>query len=226
MYRVEDKFSCNDLELFLLQKRLNVIMKSDSNQLNEQGYTITSVYFDDMNDSHLKDTIDGNKQREKYRIRIYNGSLDTIKLEIKYKKYNRVLKKSVRITEEQMKSLLAGKCIPQEQMSLDNTITIFNMAIKERQLKPKVIVEYERKAFVFEPGNVRITLDRNLRGSFQCDRFGENTLFCQRVKEFRNVLEVKYDEVLPGFIAQTIEVGNLQQTSFSKYKICRQMNGE
>lgn len=226
MYRVEDKFACNEVELFLLQKRLNAILHSDSNQLNEHGYTITSVYFDDISDSHLQDTIDGNKQREKYRIRIYNGSLDVIKLEVKYKKYNRVFKRSKTITEKQMRRLLKGVCIEQDEMSLEDPITLFNIAIKERKIKPKVIVEYERKAFVFEPGNVRITLDRNLRGSFQCDMFGNSDIYCQRIKGFSNVLEVKYDEVLPGFIAQIIELGNLQQTSFSKYKLCREMNGE
>ena len=91
MYRVEDKFVCSERELFFLQKKLKTVLRPDKNQKNDDGYTITSVYFDDYADSHLVDTMDGNRFREKYRIRIYNGSYDTIKLEVKYKKDNKRL---------------------------------------------------------------------------------------------------------------------------------------
>lgn len=225
MYRVEDKYTCSERELFLLQSRLKAILKEDDNQFNEQGYTISSVYFDDFYDSHLQDTVDGNRYRAKYRIRIYNNSLDLIKLEVKYKKYNRVLKKSKTITREQMDSLFSGKVIEQRDWSLEDPISLFNIAIRERGLRPKVIVEYDRKAFVFNPGNVRITLDRNLRRSTNITGFGTKELIFESVKDSPHVLEVKYDEFLPSFIAQLIELGNMKQTSFSKYKLCRELNG-
>lgn len=222
MYRVEDKYICSNQELFSLQSRLECVLESDSNQRDSRGYVITSVYFDDLYDSHMQDTVDGNKERSKYRIRIYNHSLDAIKLEVKYKKYSRIFKISKTITKEQMDMLLSGQCIDESCMSMRNPITLFNIAIKKRGLRPKVIVEYERKAYVFGPGNVRITFDRNLRYSTQVEQFGKrDTVFCQ-VREFPNVLEVKYDELLPGFIAQLLEIGNLNQTSYSKYRICRE----
>lgn len=226
MYRVEDKYICSEQELFLLQTRLGYVLKADDNQRSENGYTISSVYFDDQFDSHLQDTEDGNSEREKYRIRIYNGSLNQIKLEVKYKKYSRILKLSKTITVEQMRILLSGQCIEDQNPSLKNPITLFNIAIQERGLRPKVIVEYDRKAFVFGPGNVRITFDRNLRRSIQTDLFGNQEIIFDRIRRFPNVLEVKYDEFLPGFIAQLIEIGNLNQTSFSKYRICREYEGE
>ena len=33
----------------------------------------------------------------------------------------------------------------------------------------------------------------------------------------QQILEVKYDEFLPDTIAQLLEIGSLQQTTFSKY---------
>jgi len=41
------------------------------------------------------------------------------------------------------------------------------------------------------------------------------------------VLEVKYDEFLPDYIAGTLELGNLQRTAFSKYYLGRKaINGD
>ncbi len=169
------------------------------------------------------DTVNGNQIREKYRIRIYNGSYDVIKLEVKYKRDNRILKKSRRISREQMVKLLQGQSIDDGVPSFDNTITLFNIAIKKRKLIPVIIVEYDRKAFVFDAGNVRITLDRNLRFSQRIDLFMQGADFPRTcVQKPDSVLEVKYDEFLPGFIAGVLESGNMRRESYSKYRICRQ----
>lgn len=224
MYRVEDKYICREADLVLLQEKLGTVLKSDNNQKSDIGYTVTSVYFDDFFNSHLRETIEGINLRQKYRIRIYNHSLNVIKLEIKYKRYNCVMKKSCQITEEQMRMLLAGKCIETEVTSADHPIVLFNLAIRNRGLRPKAIVEYDRKAYVFPSGNVRITLDRNLRACAQIDTFGKTGIVYNQIKEMPNVLEVKYDEFLPGFIAQLLESGNMNQSSYSKYRLCRERN--
>lgn len=224
MYRVEDKYICNESELALLQARLGTVLRPDDNQRSDTGYTVSSVYFDDLSDSHLRDNIDGVSQRQKYRIRIYNNSLDVIKLEIKHKHYNRIMKQSCRITEAQLKTLLSGNCIALENMSMDNPIALFNLAIKTRGLRPKVIVEYDRKAYVFSSGNVRITLDKNLRAGTHIENFGKKGIILNQIKGMQNILEIKYDEFLPGFIAQMLEIGNMNQTSYSKYRLCRERN--
>ena len=223
MYRVEDKYTCDEKQLAVLQARLKTVLRPDYNQSGDEGYQITSVYFDDLYDTHLQDTEDGNRLREKYRIRIYNDSFETIKLEIKYKRDSRVFKRAETISAEQMKRLLAGQCIPDKSPSADSTITLFNLAIANRGLRPRVIVEYDRAAYVFDAGNVRITLDRNLRASTDFDGFiHKNQAYYRPVPEFDRVLEVKYDELLPGFIARLLETGNMNQTSFSKYRLCRE----
>ena len=226
MYRVEDKFACSEKDLFLLQARLQTVLEPDINQTSSDGYRITSVYFDDLFDTHLQDTVDGNRLREKYRIRIYNGSFDVIKLEIKYKRDNRVMKRSSSITLEQMCELMNGNCIQSANESMEDPITLFNLAITNRGLRPKIIVEYDRSAYIYEPGNVRITLDRNIRGSDQLEAFtkGEKITY-EYERELAQVLEVKYDEFLPGFISGMLETGNMNQTSYSKYRICREIKG-
>lgn len=226
MYRVEDKFTCSGQDLFLLQVRLQTVLQTDDNQMGAEGYRVTSVYFDDLFDTHLQDTVDGNRLREKYRIRIYNGSFDVIKLEIKYKRDNRVIKRDQCITQNQMRELMTGHCVWTENESMENPITLFNLAIAKRGMRPKLIVEYDRSAYVYEPGNVRITLDRDIRVSDQIDAFvkGQKITY-EYIRGWDRVLEVKYDEFLPGFIAGMLETGNLNQTSYSKYRICREIKG-
>ena len=36
-----------------------------------------------------------------------------------------------------------------------------------------------------------------------------------------HILEVKYDELLPDYIAQALDTGRMQQTAFSKYYLGR-----
>ena len=92
-------------------------------------------------------------------------------------------------------------------------------------MQPKCIVEYDRCAFVEPAGNVRITFDKNLRGSTEVERFLDNDVeFALPVMNPGiHILEVKYDEFLPRHILQLVDINNLQRQSFSKYAIVREV---
>src|SRR5699024_11283920 len=80
-------------------------------------------------------------------------------------------------------------------------------------LRPGVIVEYERSAFVYDTGNIRITFDRNISYSHQFDSFLEDEIpKTPLLPANQHVFEVKYDGILPEFIAQTIETGDRKST--------------
>lgn len=222
MYRVEDKYIPSNIDFAVLKRRMQGVLPLDSSSNTNTGYRISSLYFDDLYDTHLKDTIEGNPIRKKYRIRIYNNTLQCIKLEVKYKCYNRIKKNSVSISREQMLSLVCGEPIEFPFMR-DDPRTEFCMAIKQQCLRPKVIVTYKRMAFIHDAGNVRITFDENIGGSLDVESFGCSDLLYHYPKDFNAVLEVKYDEFLPRFIAQTLEIDSMWQTSFSKYRICREI---
>ncbi len=221
MYRVEDKYNCTAAELVTLQSRMEAVLRPDSNEGGPDGYRITSLYFDDFRDSCLRDTQDGVNRRNKYRIRIYNDSLDVIKLEVKTKRDNRILKHSRNISIAEMESLMKGECI-EDSASGEDPATLFNLAIKTQGLRPRVIVAYERKAYVYEPGNVRITFDRNVRASGRVEEFGQKNISYDFLQEYDKVLEVKYDEFIPDFLLQLLELGNMQQSAYSKYQLCRE----
>lgn len=222
MYRVENKYNCSENELQILQNRLEGVLRADSNESHPEGYSIISLYFDDLQDNCLNDTVDGVEVRDKYRIRIYNNSLDVIKLEVKSKKDGYIYKKSKTITKEQANMLIHGECI-EDSAFMEDPATLFNVAIRTRGLRPKVIVAYERKAYVFGPGNTRITLDRNVRASNRIEDFGRDNISYDFLNDYDKVFEVKYDEFIPGFLLQLLELGNMQQTSYSKYQLCREL---
>lgn len=221
MYRVEDKYNCTVTDLALLQSRIGAVLRPDENEGGDEGYSITSLYFDDFRDSCLRDTEDGVNRRNKYRIRIYNNALDVIKLEVKTKRDNRILKRSKSISIAEMKRLMNGECI-EDDASEKDPATLFNLAIKTQGLRPRVIVSYERKAYVYEPGNVRITFDRNIRAGGRVEEFGQKNISYEFLREYDKVLEVKYDEFIPDFLLQLLELGNMQQTAYSKYQLCRE----
>ena len=93
--------------------------------------------------------------------------------------------------------------------------------MKNRGLKPKTIVDYTREPFVYAPGNVRVTLDYNIRTGLQCTDFLNPDCVTIPAGDAVTILEVKWDEFLPAVIRDTIQLGRRQTASFSKYAACR-----
>jgi len=93
-----------------------------------------------------------------------------------------------------------------------------------RNYRPKVIVDYERIAYVEEITNVRITFDMKISASYELDKFIDGDyLSYYLLPSGMNVLEVKFDDILPSYIRNIVESFNFEQTSFSKYYYCRKI---
>ncbi|MCE5168931.1 VTC domain-containing protein [Paenibacillus profundus] len=80
----------------------------DQNSVDEHGYHIRSLYFDNIYESALHDKVDGILNRRKYRIRIYNKSDAVIKLERKSKWNEYVAKESAPMTRSEFERLYRG----------------------------------------------------------------------------------------------------------------------
>ena len=88
-------------------------------------------------------------------------------------------------------------------------------------LKPKTIVDYIREPFVFGPGNVRVTIDYNIRtGAFRTDFLNPETLTLPAGNSLI-ILEVKWDEYLPDIIKAAVSIPGRRVSAFSKYAQCR-----
>ena len=199
-------------------------MDLDSHTPKGGRYIIHSLYFDDYKDTSVYTTDSGLAKRYKWRIRYYGNDLSYIVLEKKQKLESRCHKKSCKLTVEEYENIVSG----------DLTELIFNTdkkLIKElaidmltRDYRPKVIVDYERVAYVEEITNVRITFDMKISASYELDKFldGDYQNFYV-LPSGLNVLEVKFDDILPSHIRNIVESYNYKQTSFSKYYYCRKI---
>ncbi|MBP3701018.1 MAG: polyphosphate polymerase domain-containing protein, partial [Lachnospiraceae bacterium] len=165
---------------------------------------------------------EGLDHRRKFRIRIYNRSSKRIRLEIKYKIHGMTKKESCPLTEEQCRTLMRGECLPYD-VNDPKPLQALYLAMKTQGMHPVEIVEYERTAYVYPVGNVRVTFDRNISGSSYIEGFldGEIPLI-PVMPRGKHVLEVKFDELLPTYIAAVLDTGRLEQTAFSKYYLCRE----
>lgn len=220
-YRHELKYVVTAAELALLENRIKGLVRPDAHAGADGMYHIRSLYFDDYYNSCYKENEIGTDPREKFRIRIYNESAARINLELKRKEHGMTQKLSCRLTEEQCRSLMAGRPLPPDS-SYPPVLQKLNLQMRTRLLRPAVIVEYDRVPFVDPLGNTRITMDLNIRSSNYCSRFLEKQVPMRPIMEKgKQILEVKYDEFLPDYIYRNLQLERLRQTAFSKYYLCR-----
>lgn len=220
-FRHELKYIISSAQMELIKSRVKNLLLPDIHTGKDGVYNIRSLYFDDYYNRCMKENENGTDPREKFRIRIYNRSSDKITLECKRKERGKTHKTSCPLTVEQTRMLMSGKTLPNiaEQPPL---LQKFTCEMLLRKLKPVVIVEYDRIPFVYKNGNVRITLDTNLSSSSAVESFLDENIPKRPVMPLgHSLLEVKYDEYLPDFIYRNLQIGNLSQTAFSKYYICR-----
>ena len=219
-YRNELKYICTEADLQILHSRISPICAPDRHADSDGTYHIRSVYFDDPQNRYFYENENGTNPREKFRIRIYNGSDHKITLECKQKQRSMTHKESCPLTKEQCLAILNGS-FPECDFH-DPLLNRFLALRSEIDLQPKVIVAYDRTPFVYGPGNVRITFDRNIGSTTDISRFFDASLPLRPILPTgTHILEVKYDEFLPNFLYCVMSLGTLKQTAFSKYYLCR-----
>lgn len=220
-YRHEYKYCISQAQLAQLQQRLNVVMPLDSHVGSDGTYRIRSVYFDDLYDTCYMENISGTDPREKFRIRIYNYSADRIHLECKRKEHGKTLKTSCPLSMRDFTQIMQGQ-LPDNIGSCHPLLQKLALQMLQKGMHPKVIVDYQRIPYVYALGNVRITLDMNIASSVDFPDFFSPSLHTRPVlPKGQHLLEVKFDEYLPDFIHHALQMDDLQQTSFSKYALCR-----
>ena len=218
-YRHEWKHEINYADMLTLRARLSAVMKRDEHAVNGV-YHIRSLYFDNLYDKALREKIDGVNRREKFRIRFYNGDTSFIVLEKKSKLNGLCAKESCRITEEEAQKIVDGDLSWMTESGRPLCIELYSIMLSQG-LKPKTIVDYTREPFVFAPGNVRVTLDYDIRtGIFRTDFLNPDTLTLP-AGESPIILEVKWDEYLPDIIRDAVSIPGRSVTAFSKYEQCR-----
>lgn len=217
--RHELKYYINYADLLQLRARLPCVMKRDENTDTDGGYRIRSLYFDNYNDKALREKIDGVDEREKFRLRFYNDDPSFIRLEKKSKKNGLCFKQSSFIPFDACQALLAGNYKVLKESGDPLHLELY-AKMQYQQLRPKNIVDYRRDAFVFKAGNVRTTLDYDIRTGFTIEDFLNQQYISVPISGVI-ILEVKYDNFLPELIRGITTLSSRQSTAFSKYAVTR-----
>ena len=223
-YRHELKYIISEGEHTILSARLKHTLRQDYYaSLNGGEYFIRSLYFDDPFDTAVEEKMSGVESRDKYRIRIYNLTDNVIKLERKHKEGQYIKKDSCSLSRAECDAIVAGdyRCL----MSREEPFARYMYGIfASQRIAPKVIVDYTREPYVFPYEEVRVTFDKNVRTALRATDLFNPNLPTYPVWDLNNcmILEVKFNNSLPLYVQELIQLGAAQHTAASKYVFCRQ----
>lgn len=218
--RHEMKIELNLMDAVVLQNRLRAVLRHDNNVDASFQYRVRSLYFDTPNDKALREKVDGVNHREKFRMRLYNGNTGRIKLEKKSKIGGLCYKMAEPISSREVALLQAGDFSWMPDMARPLVTELYSK-MRSENLVPKTLVEYLREPFVFPAGNVRITLDREIRTGILCTDFLSPNFPSVPAGNGVMLLEVKYDAFIPDFLTDLLQLGARRAAAFSKYAAAR-----
>jgi hypothetical protein len=213
-FRHERKYYLTGAAARVARQRASYILTPDRHSAGP--YRVSSVYFDDVHDTCLHQKRNGVAVRDKWRLRYYNDNLDLIHLERKHKRGEVARKEHARVTEGEFRAL----CRADMRCAADRREPVWRAFYARHllgALRPVVVVEYDREAFSYAPGNVRITFDSNLRAA--APLAGHSTAVDTGGLV---ILELKYDLFLPAVVAGLLSGAQFTQLALSKYAMGRQ----
>ena len=222
IFRHELKYYISEADYYLLRNSLNCLLKHDGNAGENGDYYIRSLYFDDYKNSALVDKLSGVESRKKYRIRIYGLKDDFIRLERKNKTKDYISKDNLVLTREEYDKIIDGNIEfllkKPEQVAKD-----FYYEIKTKNLKPAVIVDYVREAYVHPIRNLRITFDKVVKsGRYATSIFDPDVPLATVLPPGTVVLEIKFQKGMPDYLIGVLNtVIASQRSAISKYTLCR-----
>lgn len=218
-YRNEWKYLIDTAQKELICQRLAPVMELDKHA-KDGGYMLRSLYFDDYYHSAYEEKDAGVLQRKKYRIRIYNCSDRSIKLERKKKFGAYIFKEAASLTRDEVYKILDGEY--EFLLHSDQPLCReFYVECMSNVMRPRTIVDYDRQPWILDAGTVRLTFDMDVRaavGSF--DIFDPSLPTLNVLEPGKCVMEVKFTEFLPQFVREILPDRASEFTAVSKYVLC------
>lgn len=218
-FRHEWKIEITYADMIANRQRLRAVAQPDEHAIDGR-YWIRSLYFDNQADKALREKLDGVDKREKFRIRYYNGDAAVIHLEKKSKRNGLCSKQSAELTAAEAQSIVDGDWTWMLSSGRPLVRELYSK-MNAQGLRPRTIVDYMREPFVYAPGNVRVTLDYDIRTGLGCTDFLNPGCITVPAGDAPIILEVKWDTFLPDIIRDAVQLSGRRAGAFSKYAACR-----
>ena len=225
--RFELKYVISEQKARRIRDYLSSFLELDSNCVGKSdfSYAVHSLYVDSDHLQTYWDTLNGNKNRFKLRIRYYTDDPNTpVFLEIKRRLNNCIRKQRAAVRREAVGAILAGQ-LPSTHVLTSQSprqlpaLQEFCRLVQTMEAKPKVHVAYLREAYLpLTENSARVTMDRMVRSEFQ------PTL--ELSMQMRNplavwgrtvVLELKFIDHYPNWFGDLVRTFNLRQCGAAKY---------
>ncbi len=220
MSRQKETFNRWELKYLVHVKTMYQIMDAIKEycQPDENGtdgmYKISSLYYDTGDFKFYHEKADGQKFRQKLRLRKYAADSENSFFEIKQRYNSTVMKKRVKMADEDALKLARGQSEPGVYKYNQGVIEQIEYLLSVHSLVPKLNVSYMRRAFMGRyEDDLRVTFDTNLKCSRHNDELNQKYM----IHPSYAVMEIKADERVPMWLIRVIQKYNLEANRVSKY---------
>ncbi len=221
VYRHELKYFISFSNQRILGDILANTLVLDPNAGPDTDYWIRSLYFDTIENEDFYDKEIGIPNRKKIRLRIYNVNQKKVKLEIKNKYSQYMLKETASMSREDAEQLIEGN--KEVLLKTGNpTLNRVYYLMSQSFYRPAILVDYEREAYIGPIQDIRITFDKNIRvNNFDFDIFNEHINMQPIFDEPTMVVEVKFNHFMPTWLTDILGTFHSERYAISKYCLGR-----
>ena len=225
--RYEFKYVLSLAQREFIEEQVRHFMRHDEFVIRQprNQYLVRSLYFDSPSNEAFFEKIDGIKERRKYRLRTYARSPTAgapLFLEEKGRHNQRTYKHRIKIDLDDYERLVSGLSpvylidkFPEIDM-----VHRFVTSWLNRQLRPKVLVDYSRSPYVSDyDAYFRITIDSDLSTAPSEELFATPSKKMLRCLAGHSIVEVKFNRRVPAWFHRIIQSSELHRVSISKFVV-------
>jgi len=225
--RFEFKYHVNESTALAIRDFVSSYLEMDEYGATQPNlsYPVHSLYLDSPTFKTYHDTINGERNRYKLRIRYYeSGEGSPVYFEMKRRINSIIAKQRAKVYRQSVEKLAGGFFPGAEDLVDYDAESLYAMQriserINQLNARPVVHVSYLREAWVANGSNkIRVTLDRSIRSepqrsiSFTPEMRNPIHVFGNTV-----ILELKFTDRFPDWFKLLIQIFGLRQASAAKY---------
>lgn len=216
-------FKRYELKYIISFEQYNLILRKIKNYLSKDKYgevTIQSLYYDTDNYRLIRNSIEKPIYKEKLRLRSYGLATNDSKLFLELKKkYEKIVyKRRIELINSNTLDLYSTL---EEGGQIGHEIKYFLNYYKN--LKPSMLLLYDREAYINNELDLRITFDKNVRYRKENLDLSYSLEGVNLLNNNEVLMEIKTSKAYPLWLVKLLNENHIYKTSFSKYGTAYQL---